>query len=134
MPKLSLRPLAAVLAVLALAAAGCGGKNSSGGFSSPPAGVQAAIWTDYCTRNASLTSGVQQALNGTLSAAGFVPLLNGIEQSITKDANGTQDPTKTQFHTLASAIDGVKVAVSTGVEPDYTQITAAIAPIPTCNK
>jgi hypothetical protein len=134
MSNIGLRPFIVVLAVLALGtAAGCG-KGSSGGTSSPPAGVKQPVWTDYCARNASLTNTIQQALNGALSAAALVPQLNGIEQAINQDATGSPDPTKSQFQALANAIDAVKVAVTNGVEPNYGQITSAFGPIPTCSK
>ena len=134
MANTGLRPLTVVLAVLVLGtAAGCG-NGSGSGSSSPPAGVQQPVWTDYCARNASLTKTIQQALNGSLSAAALVPQLNGIEQAFNQDATASPDPTKSQLKTLATAVDGVKVAVTNGVEPNYGLITSAFAGIPTCNK
>ena len=133
MANIGLRPLTVVFVVLALGtAAGCG-KGSGGGRSSPPAGVKQPVWTDYCARNTSLTKTIQQALNGTLSGAALVPQLNGIEQAINQDATASPDPTKTQFQTLANAIDAVKVAVTNGVEPNYGQITSAFGSLPTCS-
>ena len=121
-------------ALAAIALTGCG-KSSGKGFSSPPPGVSAATWNDYCTQSASLTSAIQRALNGQLSAASMAPLLNGIEQAIDKDAAaGTNQTITTQFQALATAIDGVKNNISSAIEPDYTSITSTRAAIRTCNK
>ena len=45
------------------------------------------IWNDYCRRNAAIINTIQQALNGTLTTAKLVPLFNGIEQAIDRDAS-----------------------------------------------
>jgi type IV secretory pathway TrbL component len=137
-PHIAVRPSPArvvlVGALAAIALTGCG-QSSSKGFSSPPPGVAAATWNDYCTQSASLTSAIQKALNGQLSAASMAPLLNGIEQAIDKDAAaGTNQTITTQFQALATAIDGVKNNISSAIEPDYTSITSTRAGIRTCNK
>jgi hypothetical protein len=134
MANLHVRPLTVLLAVLVfVTAAGCT-SSSNKGPSAAPAGVKQPIWNDYCVQNAALTNTIQQALNGTLSAASLVPLLNGIEQAIDRDASAASNPTITsQFQALATGIDSVKSAISTGAEPDYTQITSVLTTIPTCN-
>src|SRR5712691_6283094 len=133
MANLRSRPLTVLLAVLAfVVATGCT-STSSKGPSAAPAGVKQPIWNDYCAQKAALLRTIQQTLNGALSAASLVPLLNGIEQSINGDASAASNPTTTsQFRALAAGIDSVKVAVSTGAEPDYTQITSVLTTIPTC--
>jgi hypothetical protein len=138
LPHIAVRPTASrvvlVGAIAALALTGCG-KSSGKGFSSPPPGVAAATWNDYCRQSASLTSSIQQALNGQLSAASMAPLLNGIEQAIDKDAAASTNQTiTTQLQALATAIDGVKNNISSAIEPDYTSITSTRAGIRTCNK
>jgi len=130
-----LRRLTVLLAVFVfVAVTGCT-SSSNRGPSAAPAGVTQPIWNDYCAQNAVLLKTIQQALNGALSAASLVPLLNGIEQSIDRDASAASNATITsQFQALAAGIDSVKAAVSTGAEPDYTQITSVFTTIPTCNK
>jgi hypothetical protein len=135
MTSVHLRPLIGLLALLAfVATTGCT-RGSSPGTSAAPTGVTQPIWNDYCRQNAAVIKTIQRALNGTLYAASLVPLFNGIEQAIDRDASAASNATVTsQFQALAAGIDSVKSAISTGAEPDYTQITSVLPNIPTCNK
>ena len=134
MATLHFRALTVPFAVIAfVAATGCA-SGSSTGSSAAPAGVKQPIWNDYCRQNAAVTNTIQKALNGSVSAAALVPLFNGIEQAIDRDASAASNPITSQFQALAAGIDSVKSAISTGVEPDYTQITSVLTTIPTCNK
>lgn len=108
--------------------------TSAPATSSPshPAGIDSSVWDDYCVHGSSLISTLQDAEKGVNTTAETVSRLTGAQNGIAGDATAAKEPLRSQMQAVADAIGRVKVAISNGDTPDYSEVVTAVQALPSC--